>query len=44
MRLARARVRERFGIALETEVRLVGEFDPEEIGELPGTERSAGNG
>jgi UDP-N-acetylmuramate dehydrogenase len=30
MRLARARVQERFGIALETEVRLVGEFRPGE--------------
>jgi UDP-N-acetylmuramate dehydrogenase len=30
MRLARARVKERFGIDLETEVRLVGEFRPGE--------------
>ena len=34
MNLARARVRERFGIVLETEVRLVGAFSPEELGEL----------
>jgi len=44
MRLARARVRERFGIALETEVRLVGEFAPEDLQDLSGHERSAGNG
>jgi len=44
MRLARARVRERFGIALETEVRLVGEFAPEALQDLSGHERSAGNG
>jgi UDP-N-acetylmuramate dehydrogenase len=31
MRLARARVMERFGVDLETEVRLVGEFRPGEI-------------
>jgi len=34
MRLARARVKERFGVDLETEVRLVGEFAPEEIAGL----------
>jgi len=44
MRLARARVRERFGTALETEVRLVGEFAPEDLQDLSGHERSAGNG
>jgi UDP-N-acetylmuramate dehydrogenase len=33
MDLARSRVKERFGVALETEVRLVGEFGPER-GEL----------
>lgn len=32
--LARARVRERTGIVLETEVRLVGAFAPDELGEL----------
>jgi UDP-N-acetylmuramate dehydrogenase len=31
LRLARARVKERFGVELETEVRLVGEFTPEEL-------------
>jgi UDP-N-acetylmuramate dehydrogenase len=31
--LARARVRDRFGIVLETEVRLVGEFEEEEPGD-----------
>jgi UDP-N-acetylmuramate dehydrogenase len=34
MNLARARVRERFGIVLETEVRLLGAFAPGELGEL----------
>jgi len=34
MNLARARVRERFGIVLETEVRLAGAFGPGELGEL----------
>jgi UDP-N-acetylmuramate dehydrogenase len=34
VRLARARVRERFGIELETEVRFVGEFALDELGEL----------
>jgi UDP-N-acetylmuramate dehydrogenase len=34
MGLARARVRERFGILLETEVRLAGAFGPGELGEL----------
>jgi UDP-N-acetylmuramate dehydrogenase len=34
VRLARARVRERFGIELETEVRLAGEFAEDELGEL----------
>jgi UDP-N-acetylmuramate dehydrogenase len=33
--LARSRVTERFGIALETEVRLLGEFPAEERGDLP---------
>ncbi len=37
VRLARARVRERFGIALETEVRLVGEFPPEDPEDLRAT-------
>jgi UDP-N-acetylmuramate dehydrogenase len=37
MRLARARVKERFGVDLETEVRLVGEFAPEEIAGLAHT-------
>ncbi len=32
--LARSRVKERFGIVLETEVRLVGEFLAEDLGEL----------
>jgi UDP-N-acetylmuramate dehydrogenase len=32
--LARSRVRERFGIELETEVRLLGEFLAEELGDL----------
>jgi UDP-N-acetylmuramate dehydrogenase len=44
MRLARGRVKERLGIALETEVRLVGEFDPEDLGDLAERERSAGDG
>jgi len=44
MRLARARVRERFGIALETEVRLVGEFAPEDLQDLSGHERSDADG
>lgn len=34
MNLARARVRERFGLTLETEVKLAGEFLAEELGEL----------
>ncbi len=34
VRLARARVRERFGIALEPEVRLLGEFLAEDLGDL----------
>jgi UDP-N-acetylmuramate dehydrogenase len=33
VRLARARVHERFGVLLETEVRFLGDFSP---GELPG--------
>ncbi|ABC83539.1 UDP-N-acetylmuramate dehydrogenase [Anaeromyxobacter dehalogenans] len=36
IRLARARVKERFGIALETEVRLMGEFPPDELAGLDG--------
>jgi UDP-N-acetylmuramate dehydrogenase len=44
MRLARSRVRERLGIVLETEVRLVGEFALEDLRELSGHERSGGNG
>ncbi len=32
--LARSRVKERFGIALETEVRLLGEFLAEDVGDL----------
>jgi UDP-N-acetylmuramate dehydrogenase len=44
MRLARSRVRDRFGIALESEVRLVGDFAPEDLQELREKERSAGNG
>jgi UDP-N-acetylmuramate dehydrogenase len=33
--LARSRVRDRFGVELETEVRLVGEFVAEDVEELP---------
>jgi UDP-N-acetylmuramate dehydrogenase len=36
--LARARVRERFGIGLETEVRLLGAFAPDEVEELRASE------
>ncbi|HSN92927.1 MAG TPA: UDP-N-acetylmuramate dehydrogenase [Anaeromyxobacteraceae bacterium] len=44
MRLARDRVRERFGIVLETEVRLLGEFAAEDLRALSGRERSEGHG
>jgi UDP-N-acetylmuramate dehydrogenase len=36
LRLARARVKERFGIALEAEVRLVGEYPDDDVTELAG--------
>ncbi|MFY3746082.1 UDP-N-acetylmuramate dehydrogenase [Anaeromyxobacter sp. Red801] len=42
VRLARARVKERFGIALETEVRLMGEFPPEELEGLDGHAAAGG--
>jgi UDP-N-acetylmuramate dehydrogenase len=44
MKLARSRVKERFGIALETEVRLLGEFLAEDVQDLTAHERSGGDG
>jgi UDP-N-acetylmuramate dehydrogenase len=44
MKLARSRVRERFGVLLETEVRLVGAFLAEDVQALTGRERSEGHG
>ena len=44
VKVARSRVKERFGIVLETEVRLVGEFLADDVQELGGHERSAGDG
>jgi UDP-N-acetylmuramate dehydrogenase len=44
LKLARSRVKERFGIVLEAEVRLVGDFLADDVQELTGHERSAGDG